>query len=413
MEDLREKAFKLLLSNKKEGYSKHLKRNYFYFAPDEMHFHQWFWDSCFHSIVMTEFKVELAIKEIDALLSCQTESGFLPHIIFWKWRLIDIYQFFNSWRKEIHPKFRFFTAEIQPPVIGITLRRIYEKTKSIEFLEKYLPRIQKYFDYLKKERDLDKNSLISIITPMESGMDMAPQFDIPFGNHDNDPVDTKGKISAMLGEYKKVKWNLKEIYKLDIFNFEDVAVNTIYLLSLENLVYLWGIIDKGKSRKVKEQYEKIKKRLIEQFWDEKDKIFYGLYHKGGKEFKAKIKTVSSLFPLCLDIPKKYVDSLIEHIVNKKEFWLTYPIPSVSKDEKSFGPLTDTRYIWRGTTWINTNWFLAKGLLRHGEKELYKKLKAKTIELIEKHGFCEYYDPITGEPGKAMRNFGWSTLAVDI
>jgi glycogen debranching enzyme len=101
------------------------------------------------------------------------------------------------------------------------------------------------------------------------------------------------------------------------------------------------------------------------------------------------------------------------MMNKDEFWVTYPIPSVSVDETSFGPLTDTRYIWRGTTWINTNWFIAKGLLRHGKKDLYEALKANTIKLIRNHGFCEYYDPFTGDPGKAMRNFGWSTLAVDI
>lgn len=83
--ELKEKAFKLLLSNKKEGFSKHLGKPYFYFAPDEVHYHQWFWDSCFHSIVMTEHKVELAIKEMDTLLSCQTKNGFIPHIIFWKW----------------------------------------------------------------------------------------------------------------------------------------------------------------------------------------------------------------------------------------------------------------------------------------------------------------------------------------
>jgi glycogen debranching enzyme len=411
--DLEEKAFKLLISNKKEGYSRHLKRDYFYFAPDEIHYHQWFWDSCFHSIVMTNFKVELAIKEFDTLLSCQAENGFLPHIIFWKWRFIDILQYFKSWRKEIHPDYRFFTAEIQPPVIGITLRRIYEKTKSLEFLKKYLPRVQKYFDYLKIERDLDKNFLISIITPMESGMDMAPQFDIPYGNVENDHVVTKGKISAMLSEYKKVKWNLEKIFELDIFNFEDVAVNTIYALALENLAYLWNLIDKEMSTRVKQLYTKVKQKIIEKYWDKDDKIFYGRYHKDKKEFKVKIKTISSLFPLCLDLPENYVESLVDHIVNKNEFWLTYPIPSVAKDEKSFGPLTNTRYIWRGTTWINTNWFLAKGLLRHGKKELYEKLKAKTLELVEKHGFCEYYDPFNGEPGEAMRNFGWSTLAVDM
>ena len=413
IKELKERAFKLLLSNKKEGFSKHLGKPYFYFAPDEVHYHQWFWDSCFHSIVMTEHKVELAIKEMDTLLSCQTENGFIPHIIFWKWRLLDIYQYFKAWRKEIHPQYRFFTAEIQPPVIGITLRRIYEKTKSIEFLKKYLPRVQRFFDYLENERDLDRNDLISVITPVESGMDMAPQFDMPFGNTDNNPAMTKGKISAMLAEYKRVKWDIQKIFDLDIFNFEDVAVNTIYALSLEHLVYMWELIDKVKASQVRKHYLRVKASILEKYWDNNDKIFYGRYHKAGKEYRVKIKTVSSLFPLCLDIPEKYADSLIEHIVNKEEFWLDYPIPSVAKNESSFGPLTSTRYIWRGTTLINTNWFLAKGLLRHGRNELYKKLKVKTSELIEKYGFCEYYDPFTGDPGEAMRNFGWSTIAIDM
>ncbi|MEJ2567972.1 MAG: hypothetical protein P8Z50_03735, partial [candidate division WOR-3 bacterium] len=95
------------------------------------------------------------------------------------------------------------------------------------------------------------------------------------------------------------------------------------------------------------------------------------------------------------------------------FWSHYPITSVAMDEPSFGPLTDTRLIWRGTTWINTNWFLANGLEKQGYTVLAKKVARKTIELIIKFGFCEYYDPFDGHPGKAMRNFGWSTLAIDL
>jgi glycogen debranching enzyme len=413
MEDLTIKAFNLLLSNKKQGYSTHFKRNYLYFSPDEIHYHQWFWDSCFHAIVMANFKVKLAIKEIETLLSCQTENGFVPHIIFWKWRLIDVVHYLKSWKKEMHPQYRFFTAEIQPPVIGITLEKIYETTKSMKFLEKYLPPVGKYFDYLSRERDRDGNHLISIVTPMESGMDMAPHFDLVFGNPENNPAVTKGKISKMLSEYRRVHWQLDDIYALDIFNFEDVAVNTIYCLSLEKLARLWELIDRTKSNEIRQLYERAKRAILEKLWDAGDKIFYGRYHKDGKEYMVKIKTIASLFPLCLDIPTEYVDSLVQHLCNEDEFWLTYPVPSVARDEQSFGPLTNTRYIWRGTTWINTNWFLAKGLLRHGKTDVYEKLKERTRELIEKHGFCEYYDPFTGNPGQAMRNFGWSTLAVDM
>ena len=52
------------------------------------------------------------------------------------------------------------------------------------------------------------------------------------------------------------------------------------------------------------------------------------------------------------------------------------------------------------------------LEKKGYTTLAKKIARKTIELILKFGFCEYYDPFDGHPGKAMKNFGWSTLAID-
>jgi len=412
MQDLKQRAFNLLILNKREGYSRSLKRNYFYISPDKEHFYQWFWDSCFHAIVMAEFNPEFSIREIDSLFSCQLENGFIPHIIFWKRRLKDIFKFKKWWKSELHPEYKFFTAEIQPPVIGITLEKIFEKTKDLNFLKEYLPKAQKFFEYLKNERDPDKDFLISIITPMESGMDMGPQFDIALQNLSHDPYLTKRKIGEILKEYRKLKWSLREIFKREIFDFEDAAFNTIYALSLKSLSNLWSFIDKVKSEEVKTLYEKVKEKIIEKFWDEKDKIFYGIYHRNGRENKVKVKTISSLFPLCLDIPEIYVDFLLEHITNPCEFWLDYPLPSVSKNEKSFGPLTGTRFLWRGTTWINTNWFLYKGLLKHNKGDIAKIIKEKSTELINKFGFCEFYDPFTGNPGKAMRNFSWSTLIVD-
>lgn len=411
MAGLRDKAFRVLSDNKKEGYSKNLERDFFYLSPDRIHYHQWFWDSCFHAIVMSEFNPQWAIKEIDSLLSVQLESGFIPHLIFWRWRIFDFLPFFSWWKREIHPDSRFCTAEIQPPVIGITLKKIFEKTKDFEFLRKYLPRVQKYLDYLKNNRDPDNDSLISIITPMESGMDLAPQFDLPFGNTRHKPGLLKKGISKMLKRYHRLRWRLEDIYGLDIFDFEDVSFNTIYALSLEAVAELWKMIDEKKAREVKTLAEDVKDAMIKKFWDEEDGLFYGIYHKQGKELKAKVKTVSSLFPISFDIPEDFVERLVDHISNEDEFWLPYPIPSVARDEKSFGPLTNTRYIWRGTTWINTNWFIAMGLLRHHRIEIYEELKSKTLELVKKSGFCEFYDPFDGHPGRAERNFGWSTLAV--
>ena len=37
---------------------------------------------------------------------------------------------------------------------------------------------------------------------------------------------------------------------------------------------------------------------------------------------------------------------------------------------------------------------------------------RTRELVDKHGFREFYNPYTGEPYGAP-GFGWSTLVIDM
>lgn len=411
MESIREKAYKVILSNLKRGYSKRLKRDYFYISPDNIHYHQWFWDSCFNMIVMTHFNVQYAINELETLLSVQAENGFIPHIIFWKYRVID---YFNLWwKKEISKTGKFFTAEIQPPVIALSLYRIYKKTKDKDLIKKFIYKIEKFYNYLERERDNDKDNLVSIITPMESGMDLLPQYDIVLGNYDFNPSVTVKKIDSLLSYYKRINFNLKEIFNSELFDVEDVAFNTIYAMGIEKLSYLFREInDYEKSDYYLKKYELIKKSIIDKFWDPENKIFFSLYHRNKSEIMIKVKTISSLFPICLDIPEYYVERLIEHLVNPDEFFLNYPIPSVSRDERSFGPLTNTRYLWRGTTWVNTNWFIYFGLISHKKFDIAEIIKKKTEELVLKYGFCEFYDPFDGNPGKAMKNFSWSTLIVD-
>jgi hypothetical protein len=409
---LKEKAFSILKKNIKKGYSKGLNKEYFYISPDKVHYHQWFWDSCFHIIVMSKKYPECAKRELETLLSVQQEDGFIPHIIFWKRRFKDRFQ--RWWEKEVNENVsKYITTEVQPPVIGISLYRIYKSIEDIDFIIRNINKVEKFYNYLRDKRDPDNDGLVSIITPMESGMDLSPQYDIPLENPEHVPQTTKDKITKMLKEYKDWKWNLGKIFDSSIFDVEDVAYNTIYCMGLEALSELYLNINKQKSKEIGEWANLVKSRIIEKFWDDDEKIFFSLSHKNGKEHNIRVKTVSSLLPITLDIQDEYISNIINHLKNEKEFWSPYPITSVSMDEPSFGPLTNTRFIWRGTTWINTNWFISSGLKKHGFDNIYRSLKEKTRELIYNYGFCEYYDPTTGEPGKAMRDFGWSTLAVEM
>lgn len=409
---LKKKAFSILKGNIKEGYSRDLGKEYFYISPDRVHFHQWFWDSCFHSIVMANLHPEYAKREIESLLSIQQGDGFIPHIIFWKWRLRDRFQLW--WKKEINEKVsRRFTTEVQPPVIGLSLLLIYEKTGDLDFVKRNIQRVERFYDYLAEKRDPDGDGLVSIITPMESGMDMSPQYDIPFGNPEHNPDVTKESITETLRKYKEWEWELGRIFDAGIFDVEDVAYNSIYCLGLLSLSKLYSRFNKEKADRVGERADRIKNKIIEKFWDEDEKIYFSLFHRDGKEYKMRVKTISSLFPLILDIPDEHHTHLIDHLTDEGKFWSPYPVCSVAMDESSFGPLTNTRYIWRGTTWINTNWFLARGLLKHGYNDIYKEIREKTLKLVSEFGFCEFYDPFNGKTGKAMRDFGWSTLAIEL
>jgi len=415
MEDyssLKERAISILKANIKEGYSKGLRKKYFYVSPDRIHYHQWFWDSCFHSIVMANVHPDYAKRELETLLSVQQEDGFIPHIIFWRWRIRDRFQ--KWWKKEVNEKInRYITTEIQPPVIGLSLLLIYEKTGDLAFIKRNIDRVEKFYNYLAEKRDPDKDHLVSIITPMESGMDLSPQYDLPFENFEHDPELTKKRITEMLKKYKKWGWNLDKIFNASIFDVEDVAYNTIYCLGLYAVSELYSHFDRKKAERIGERATLVNNKIIEKFWDEEEKIYFSISHKDGKEYSMKVKTISSLFPLTLELPPEHLTHLINHLTNEKEFYSPYPVASVAMDEPSFGPLTNTRYIWRGTSWINTNWFLARGLQKHGHDGLYEELSKKTLELVSKFGFSEYYDPLNGKCGMAMRNFGWSTIAIEL
>ena len=126
-----------------------------------------------------------------------------------------------------------------------------------------------------------------------------------------------------------------------------------------------------------------------------------------------IKTASSLLPLCLEIERSRVKQLVNHLKNPKEFWTRYPIPSVAIDEPKFGPLTYSRHLWRGTVWLNHNWIIHYGLHLHGYTEIAKELFIKTEKLLRDKGFCEFYDPFTGNPGFAARRFTWGALILDM
>ncbi len=69
-------------------------------------------------------------------------------------------------------------------------------------------------------------------------------------------------------------------------------------------------------------------------------------------------------------------------------------------------------IWRGPTWINLNWLLARFLRERGHIPLAQRLARASLDLVNLSGFREYFHPFTGEGGGAF-HFGWTGLVLDL
>jgi len=288
--------------------------------------------------------------------------------------------------------------------LAMTVARIYEVTKDKRFLNELMPRMISHYSWFHRFRS-DENRLISIIHPWESGWDNSQRWDKLLGIKKGEREEiNKGKM-FLFKEYQKLKWNNEKILKSNLFAVQPVDFNCLYSYNLRVLSRLCKI------KKDLDNMEVFLKRAMEvEFAIEKvmkQDDYYVDYLKS-KERKSKIKSAAMFFVLMTDIDFD-ADSLMKnHLLNDKEFGTRYPAPSVSIDT----PLMNPDEYWRGNVWININWFIVQGLIKRGYKTEARKLINRTLSLVRKSGFREYYNPFNGK-GLGAVSFGWSTLSLDL
>ena len=76
---------------------------------------------------------------------------------------------------------------------------------------------------------------------------------------------------------------------------------------------------------------------------------------------------------------------------------------------AFSPAFEPKRYWRGPVWAVVNWLIADGLRLNGADDLARRIERGTVQAIEKAGFCEYFDPTTGE-GLGGDTFSWTAAA---
>ncbi|MEU1754418.1 trehalase family glycosidase [Micromonospora matsumotoense] len=405
-------ASDVLRGNLRAGYSAGAGHEFRFTCPSpDTYPFQWSWDSAFHAIALSHLDPGRAQAEIGSLLTAVTPQGFLPHMLLWQDHL----------RPRAVEDFRirvtgWTSATIAPPVLARAVEQVFLATGDRAWLRSVLPRTLLCYEWLRTHRTNPHTGLLLTFQPDESGLDSSPKYDEAIG------LDvTTGDVSPhwhdamrkLLDSYATVTSDA-ELFAARRFVWHDVLFNSIYADGLRTVARLCRL--SPDAQRVADVCENrahaLTAALSRHCWDEERGVFWDLDVVRGTP--ARCLTVSSLFPLILeDLPAPVVRRLVEeHLLNDQEFWTAFPVPSVAVNEPVFDPDFRTGAIFRGSSWVNLNWYLHAGLRTHGFTRVADELARRTLEMTARSGMRECYGPFDGA-GHAAREFGWSSLVIDL
>ena len=385
------------------------------------------------------YDIPRAIEELKSLLAAQWDNGFLAHITF---NPSDKNYFPGSsfWETEKYCKNKLLTSGlIQPPLLAISIHFIEDlllaKKEDTSVLNSFIEQTIKYHYFLKENRDPEDYGLISIIHPWESGTDNSPRWDsilekIPLSTIPKQIIETvqKNRTDSKLGDiqnrplpedyyryiylislYKDLSWDNKKILSSTPFVVKDTLVNAIWAKANTALGTLLQKRGREKEAVIFLQWAKQTHDALQKSWN-KEKKLYALYNASEKKLEPFFEdTIATFLPFYSHAATgKQISNLLAKLIDPTSYWTKNPIPSTPLSNPHF---EKARY-WRGPTWPITNLFLIEGLKSYAENEkcqkLWKDLYRKTLSMIEKIGFCEYYDPLDEQiEGMGFGNFSWS------
>lgn len=421
---------------------KHNDREIYTVPGAKLYPHQWLWDSCFVAIGMRHYDLERAQTEIHSLLRGQWANGMLPNIIF---NDSNHYRadrnVWRSWLSPNSPDHCMTSGITQPPMLAEAIVRIGEKMPANErrsWYKSVWPALLAYHHWLYNERDPHDEGLILQIHPWEVGMDNTPpwmaylhEHQLPFwiraitGLHltglvtlfrrdtQSIPIDERFDNVEVMALYdvqrrlRRKNYDIDKILNHSLFAIEDLAFNAIFIRANQHLRTIARTLRYEISDDLDARMQKTEE-AFERLWDEYSKQYYSrdfITHKLLKQ--PSVATLLPLYAGC--ISKERAETLVKMLENEHAFGPAFPVPSVPVNSQAFRPM---KY-WQGPTWMNINWLIIDGLRRYGFKEHASALTDLSLEMVEKSGFAEYFDPITGEPLGAD-NFSWTAaLAIDL
>jgi hypothetical protein len=292
------------------------------------------WDGFFGSLLTSLEDKDQTFATIRSLLLAQTDTGLVPNGLGGGGGTPD---------------------RSQPPVGAYAVWKVYQRYPDRGLLEWAYPRLKRWHEWWFRDRgdgqpwrDGNRDGLLEwgsnrgsressggrgfrLQAGWESGMDDSPMYDAVHFDEQTHTMD-----------------------------LDDVGLNSLYALDAECLSALATILGKQEDANAfQADYEKMKQRIQEKLWNEADGIYENRSWSG--EFSKRLSP-TNFYPMLAGIatPEQARRMVSEHLLNPKEFWGEYVVPTAPRNDPAF----DDQYYWRGSIWGPTNYLLYHALDRY-------------------------------------------------
>jgi glycogen debranching enzyme len=280
----------------------------------------------------------------------------------------------------------------QIPILAWGLERVYRRNGDQELLEQCLGRIERFYDWYWRERDLHDNGLIT--------------------------------LGAYTGKLQHAKWETFDYAcNLDGMHmtvhpkrkgpeegawYGDICVpgNTAYLIlgerSLARLADIAG--DEAMAARRRRRVAKGVKGMRDHMWDEEAGTFLSVRRDTLE--KIPVATIGSWIPLAAGVPTKAMAARMAKVLASPAWMTPLPVPTVDRTDKRW----KSDAFWRGDVWPPTNYQIASGLAAYAHTDLAATIADKTVGNAIRNGISEHYDSVSGK-ALGVRDYCMSSTLV--
>ncbi len=193
-----------------------------------------------------------------------------------------------------------------------------------------------------------------------------------------------------------------------------IDLNALYALDAWSLAEIAAVLGRAAdAERYRGQYDTMKALINARLWNEREGFYFDRFWDG--RFSVH-KAASAFYTLLAQIPDDArVQRMLKRLLDPRQFWGDYVIPSVSRDDPAFRP--ESQQSWRGAVRPAASYLVYQGLKAYRLDAVASEFARKSSEMFmrswKSFGLSpEAFDSLTGEAG-GQRFEGGGPLAAMI